>query len=208
MLFRDLIIRILISFLYCSEATPLRQICQFNTSSRCKVMSTRSTVSSRNVHTFGCCELDSHADTNVAGSNCVILHYTGKECDVSPYRDDYESISNIPIVHAATAWQSPNTGQTYILVINESLWMGDKMQHLLFNPNQLRHFGTKVQDNPTSDHPLSIITEDNEFCLELDMDGTIIFANTHSPTESELQTCPHITLSSPHAWDPCTMRKM
>ena len=54
---------------------------------------------------FGRCELDSHADTIVAGSNCIILQYTGKEFDVSPYRDDYESVSNVPIVHAATAWQ-------------------------------------------------------------------------------------------------------
>ena len=203
------IIRNLVSLFCCSEATPLRRISQFNTSSRRQVMSTiRSDISSSttsNVRTYGRCELDSHADTNVAGSNCVILQYTGKECDVSPYRDDYEAISNVPIVHAATAWQSPNTGQTYILVINESLWMGDKMPHSLLNPNQLRHFGTKVQDDPTSDHPLSIIAEDNEFCMELDMEGTIIFANTHTPTESELQACPHITLSSPHPWDPHTV---
>ena len=30
-------------------------------------------------------DMDSHADTNVAGANCFILSYTGKECDVSPY---------------------------------------------------------------------------------------------------------------------------
>ena len=60
---------------------------------------------------FGCCELDLHAETIVAGSNGIILQYTGKECDVSPYRDDYESVSNVPIVHAATAWKSSHTGQ-------------------------------------------------------------------------------------------------
>ena len=41
------------------------------------------------------CKLDSHADTTVAGSNCLALNYTGKECDVSPYRDDYDPISNV-----------------------------------------------------------------------------------------------------------------
>ena len=49
------------------------------------------------------CELDSHADTTVAGKNCIVLSYTGKECDVSPYREDYESICNVPIVTAATS---------------------------------------------------------------------------------------------------------
>ena len=57
--------------------------------------------------TSGRIELDSHADTIVAGANCTILEYTGKVCDVSPYRDDYDSVTNVPIVHAATVWQSP-----------------------------------------------------------------------------------------------------
>ena len=48
-------------------------------------------------------ELDSHADTIVASSNCVVLNYTCKVCDVSPYRDDYEPINDVPVVCAATA---------------------------------------------------------------------------------------------------------
>ena len=93
---------------------------------------------------YGACELDSHADTTVAGSNCIILSYSGKECDVSPYREDYESIKNVPIVTAATAWQSERSGQVYILVFNEALWMGDMMESSLVNPNQLRHHGVRV----------------------------------------------------------------
>ena len=53
----------------------------------------------------GRCELDYHGNTIVAGLNCVILQYTVKECNVKPYRDDYESVSNISIVHADKAWQ-------------------------------------------------------------------------------------------------------
>ena len=146
--------------------------------------------------------MDSHADTIVAGANCTILSYTGKVCDVSPYREDYTPVSNVPIVKAATAWQSPHTGETYILVFNEALWMGDSMESTLINPNQLRYFGTSVQDNPTADSPLSIITEDSAFCMELAMKGTIVYADTHTPTDDELRNCQHITLSSPHEWDP------
>ena len=148
------------------------------------------------------CELDSHADTIVAGANCAILHYTGKVCDVAPYRDDYQPVHNIPIVAAATAWQSPHTGQVYILILNEALWMGESMNTTLINPNQLRHFGTRVQDNPTSDMPLSIITEDETFSMELQMSGTIVSVNTYTPSQKELETCPHVQLSSPHPWDP------
>ena len=152
--------------------------------------------------TSGRIELDSHADTIVAGANCTILEYTGKVCDVSPYRDDYDSVTNVPIVQAATAWQSPHTGQTYILIFHEALWMGDHMKNSLINPNQLRHYGTRVQDDPTSDRPLSIITEDNNFSMDLLMDGTIIYAVTSTPSEHELHNCPHVILSSPYTWDP------
>ena len=135
----------------------------------------------------------------------MVLHYTGKECSVAPYREDYGSVPNVPIVQAATGWQSPHTGQTYILVFNEALWMGESMQHTLVNPNQLRHNGVKVQDNPTAESVLSIITEDNGFCMELAIVGTIVFANTFTPTERELQDSPHINLSSPHEWNPHTV---
>ena len=180
-----------------------RRICQFKSTSR-RVSSAKSGKNKRDraSTTFGRIELDSHADTIVAGSNCIIMQYTGKECDVSPYRDDYESVTNVPIVHAATAWQSPHSGQTYILVFHEALWMGGHMEHSLVNPNQLRYFGTKVQDDPTSDRALSIINEDNSFCMELAMAGTVVYADTFTPSEQELHDCPHIILSSPHAWDP------
>ena len=184
--------------------TSSRRICRLTSSRR--VIASSQRTKQNNTKVYGNCELDSHADTIVAGKNCIILSYTGKECDVSPYREDYESIKNVPIVTAATAWQSPITGQTYILVLNEAIWMGDHMDHSLINPNQLRHHGTMVQDDPTSSYPLSIITEDNEFCMELAMDGTIVTATTHSPSDSDLVNYPHIELSSPHQWNPKNVR--
>ena len=104
-------------------------------------------------------ELDSHADTIVCGSNCLIMHYTGKECDVSPYTDAYEAIKSVPIVQATTAYENPETGETTILVFNEAIWMGEQLKHTLINPNQLRAFGVTVQDNPFSEAPIFISTE-------------------------------------------------
>ena len=43
-------------------------------------------------------ELDSHSDTVVLGSNCVVLHHTGKVCEVSPYMDEYDAITDVPVV--------------------------------------------------------------------------------------------------------------
>ena len=107
---------------------------------------------------YGRSELDSHADTTVTGVDCCILQYTVKECDVSPYRDDYESIKGVPIACTETVWKSPDKGQTYILVLHEALWMVDTLYLTSVNPNQLCNYGTRVQDNPISEKLLSIIT--------------------------------------------------
>lgn len=68
-------------------------------------------------------ELDSHTDTVVLGRNALVLHYTGRECDVLPYTDTYKAIKGVPIVTGATAWTCQFSGTTYILVFNEALWM-------------------------------------------------------------------------------------
>ena len=184
-----------------THTRSIHQIHQIRSTKR-RVSSTKTANSSKLQSTHGRCEMDSHADTCVAGSNCVILHFTGQECDVSPYHSGYDDMKNVPIVSAATAWQCPETGQTFILVYNEAIWMGDQLPYSLINPNQLRHYGTIVQDNPCMEAPLSITTEDHEFSMELTMDGTICYADTHTPSEYELSNCPHIVLTSPHPWDP------
>ena len=48
-------------------------------------------------------DLDLHTDKIVCGSNCIIIHFTGKECDVAPYTHAYETIMAVPIVQSDTA---------------------------------------------------------------------------------------------------------
>lgn len=120
-------------------------------------------------------EMDSHADTAVLGSNCLILIHTNRECDVSPYTDSYEAIKGVPIVTGTTAWTSSETGLTYILVFHEALWMADVLSNSLINPNQLRHFGLlHVQDNPYDKTEMHIATEDGELVIPLQASGTTI----------------------------------
>jgi hypothetical protein len=68
-------------------------------------------------------ELDSHADTVVLGGNCIVLNYTTRECNESPYMDAYDAITNVPIGTRAIAWNPPQTGETFILVFHEALWI-------------------------------------------------------------------------------------
>lgn len=151
-------------------------------------------------------ELDSHADTCVLGINFVILEYSGRVCDVYPYSQEYTAIKDVPIVRGATAVQCQETGETFILIINEGLWYGDKMDHSLINPNQLRHFGVEVCDNPYAANGMYIHEPDSQVTVPLHSRGTIIYADSHSPTVKELQTCQHIVLTSPSLWNPSTVR--
>jgi hypothetical protein len=150
---------------------------------------------------YGRMELDSHADTIVLGSNAIILQYTNRECDVAPYSDSYEPICNVPIVTGATAVTSSETGETIILVFHEAIWMGNRLEHSLLNPNQMRHHGITVQDNPYAPNSLHITSPDDEFMLPLQSDGTTIFFNSRMPTSFELANCLHIPLSSVAPWN-------
>ena len=98
------------------------------------------------------------------------------------------------------SWEHAVDGTAYLLIFNESLWMGDKLDHTLVNPNQLQAYGVNVQDNPFDTKPLSITTD--EASVELYLEGTIICGDTRTPTEPELSQLPRLILTSPHDWDP------
>ena len=150
-------------------------------------------------------EMDSHADTCVLGRNFVILHSTGRVCDVFPYTDTYDGITGVPIVTGATAWTCPNTGETFILVIPEALWMPENMSHSLVNPNQLRAFGSLIQDNPF-DGPLSLTDPEDDVRVPMYLDGTNIVFATRTPSQFELDNCKHVQLCSEHEWNPACLK--
>ena len=141
----------------------------------------------------GAIELDSHADTCVLGKNFIVLHYTGRECDVVPFTDQYDAVSGVAIVSGATAYTDQETGETFVLVINEALNMPNAMDDTLINPNQLRAFGTTVQDNPYSGAPLYISDPDENVIIPLTSKGTIILAETRTPTEHALSSVYYFT---------------
>ena len=80
--------------------------------------------------------------------------------------------------------------------------MGETMDHTLVNPNQLRAYGITVQDNPFAEAPLFIATEDHGFMLPVYSKGTILGVAIRTPTDKELQTCPHVICSLVHEWNP------
>ncbi|KAI2499404.1 hypothetical protein MHU86_15116 [Fragilaria crotonensis] len=76
------------------------------------------------------------ADTCVAGSNCVILEYTGSTAEVEAYSPDYPSKQG-PIATVATAYDCTTSATTYVLIINK-LFISATRFHFAPLPNQLR----------------------------------------------------------------------
>ncbi|KAI2511644.1 hypothetical protein MHU86_2710 [Fragilaria crotonensis] len=93
-------------------------------------------------------ELDSHADTCVAGRNTLLVSDEGRQVTVHPYSGEYKPIPDVSIATVATLWIHPTDGQPYILIINEALYFGDRVDVTLLNPNQLRANGVTVEDVP------------------------------------------------------------
>ena len=54
--------------------------------------------------TIANCELDTHADTCVAGANFLIEELTGEYCDVASFLNEYKPMREVPIVNASTAF--------------------------------------------------------------------------------------------------------
>ena len=98
--------------------------------------------------------------------NCIALYYTDRKCDVSPYTDRYAPIKGVPIVSAATGYIARDERE-YIFNYNQTLWMPE-LDLSLINPNQIRHFGFYVQDDPYADLPMTVRDHDRQFstCLQ------------------------------------------
>ena len=71
--------------------------------------------------------------------------------------------------------------------------MGETMYHTLVKPNQFCVYGMIVQDDHFAEAPIFIATEDHDFMPPFSSKGTILGVSTRTPTDKELQVCPHFT---------------
>ncbi len=160
-----------------------------------------------NTAAHGRSELDTRADTSCAGFNCRLVHYTGQQCDVKGFHDDLEIIPQIPIATVATLWCDPNSGEGYILILNEVLFFGSCLNHSLINPNQIRHNGIPVYDNPYEQDPGRVMGIGvSESChIPFASEGSTIFFNSSDPSDDDMDSFPHVVLTSDTPWDPCNL---
>ena len=131
-------------------------------------------------------ELDSHANMPVVGLEAYIISETGKTAVVQPYSPDYDT-KEIPIVHAAIQYDCPYTGESYILVVRNALYV-QSMKHNLIPPFLIREAGVQVREIPkihivdpsTDDH--AIYFKEGDFRIPLKLRGTFSMFHTSKPS--------------------------
>ena len=147
-------------------------------------------------------EIDNHADTTCFGSNFTAIEFTGEQCEVSPLSKDYESMNNIPVATAATAWDDPTTGETIILVFHQGLWFGNKLPNSLINPNQCRVHGIEISDNPFDKaKPLGIRDETQEIHIPMAFGNSFVSLKTRAPSMDEIKNNRVIEMTSEASWN-------
>jgi hypothetical protein len=121
-----------------------------------------------------------------------VYRYTGR------YTDSYDGIKGVQIVTGVASWTCQDTEQTFVLVVHEALWMPDSLGHTsLVNPNQLRAFGTTIQENPYGG-PMSLEDLEEIVRVPLEANATNIGFSTRTPSQKELDGCQHLHLTVAH----------
>jgi hypothetical protein len=146
-------------------------------------------------------KLDTRADTICAGANFLCIRPTGMMCSVKGFHQSFEPIHEIPVATVATAWDDPQSGQTFILIIHQALYFGRQLDHSLINPNQIRVTGIPVCDDPF-DRYRKLGIETDMVQIPFRTDGNTIYFVSRVPTQEELDDCPYITLTDDMEWDP------
>ncbi len=113
-------------------------------------------------------------------------------------------MDKVPIATVATAWSDKHTGQGYILIMHKVLFFGNDLDHSLINPNQIRNNGFQVYDNPykpDQTRQMGIVIGDTER-IPFQSIGTTVYFNSRYPDDYEMETYPHVVLTSETPWDP------
>jgi hypothetical protein len=142
-----------------------------------------------NFNDFQRTSLDLHADTCCAGSNMAVLELTGEKLNVFPFSENLPAVQEVPIATVLTIWESPMTGERWMLVIHEALYFGERLKESLLCPNQIRAAGNLVQDTPKQFDPQSAhsIIIPNIVELPLEMHGVISHLRTCKLTAKEIE---------------------
>jgi hypothetical protein len=158
-------------------------------------------------------ELDNHADTCVVGEDtALIIHDFERPVRVFGYNDDVGPASNCKTISAVVAYDHPETGEVYMIVVHQSILI-PRMKVNLLGTMQMRDNDVRVNDepkstvtSPTEDHHCIVFPKLDDNIEQLRIPLLIDRVNSYFPTRrptrqeyerSELHLRLELTAESP-----------
>ena len=144
----------------------------------------------------------------VLGRYSFIFESTGRTCSVAPFSPELGQLKEIPIVDGAVAYDCPYSGQVYILIVRNALFI-KSMEHNLLPPFIMRAGGLAVNDKPKSqcehlaieDHSISF--HNSNLRIPLQLLGIFSFFHHRVPTPDELEGCDKLfIIPDSEIWNP------
>ena len=153
-------------------------------------------------------ELDSHANMVVLGSHAFIFRSTNRTCNVQNFDPSLGIASKIPIVDGAVAYECPYTGEIYVLIVRNALYI-PHLKNNLIPPFVMRAAGVALNETPnihSKDPKIDnhcITFEDSDIRIPLQLTGVFSYFHTRKPTLSVLHECPKLFLTlDTNDWNP------
>ena len=175
-------------------------------------ISTTSTSFTRHILTkeemdLGCkAGLDTWADTCCVGKHVYVREVIeGKLANANGFAAGLPTVEDIPIVHCTMAYDDID-GNTYLLEVNNALYLGENIKNVLLCPNQCESNNIQIDLRPSQFYPnvtsASTMKCSDELVIPILHDGPLPYFNIRHPTQDELENCPKIELTSYDEWDP------
>ena len=137
-------------------------------------------------------ELDSHADSPVVGKYARIIEHTDKEVNVSGFSKSLGKPLMVPVVNAAIIYDCEITGNSYVMVICNALYVKD-MEVNLIPPIMMRLAGIQIDECPKFLAEQPSIENHSAYFPEADvripflLEGIISYIPTRIPTLAEMK---------------------
>lgn len=153
-------------------------------------------------------DLDSHANMVVFGKNAIVINNSGRHAEVSGFSPELKSLSKVPIVDAAIAYDCPFTMKTYILIARNALHV-PSMDHNLIPPFIMREAGIMVNEtakihvkDPTVDHHCIHFIE-NDLRIPLSLWGIFSYFPSRRPNDGDSTDSSSIFITpDSQSWNP------
>ena len=157
--------------------------------------------------------IDSYADTSCAGAHAWVIEFVeGTKVSAQGFASSQGPIEDLTVAHVAYAYDTP-TGETIILEVNNSLYLGHLMDGSLLNPIQCMEHGIQIDTRPRKFYPQddgvqSVRIPSLECVIPVDYHGPLPYLPIRRPTADEMERCRHFAITSREHWDPYALGQL